>query len=719
MVIKRHLFIIGMGVLLFSALIAHPAPTQAADAVVGTGTAASCTETAFDTAIATANSGGGTITFDCGGEATISLTSQKIINASDATVTIDGNNQITLDGANRTRIFRVANGGETSLTLRNITLTNGRAEGYPDDGDDGSQGGAILFGFGNDTLRIENSRFINNTAVTNGFRWDGGGAIHIRIGQLFISDSLFEGNTAPNGGAMNILITTGTITNTVFRGNSATPPADGGGGGAIYIDNGMLTFDRILVENNTSGKFGGGYFNCGGSRNIGHETIINSTFRNNTITGTDGTGAGVYNCDDGISISGTTINNNTGPTHAGGFWHHSNSNPGSTATVLNSTISNNVATSGNGAGVTSNGPAPMTITNSLIVGNRTGVQGSAIRTGEGTVTLTNTIIANNSSAHEWVNTQCHGTIIDGGGNLQFPAENEDGRDARCSDSFPVNDPMLATLQDNGGPTPTHALLSGSPAIDAAPSCPVAVDQRGVTRPQGAACDIGPFEASSDDGEIVSGLPSDLNVMMDDTNPVIMPTFTWTHRASGEATSVPGDWYHVYVQLSYGTAELWFEASAVCSGTTCTANPNNAFRIGGAHPLPYGVFNGNHQFWVGAWTEQSNGSWTSLYSAGANFEVNRPAPGTIERLSPTTSDDAPTSFRWTADANASWYRIYAGGDNGVVFDQWFDTREVCSDGTCNASFPSWMTSGNYQWWMAGWGPGGQGEWDLEPFSFVIP
>ena len=61
--------------------------------------------------------------------------------------------------------------------------------------------------------------------------------------------------------------------------------------------------------------------------------------------------------------------------------------------------------------------------------------------------------------------------------------------------------MLGPLQDNGGPTFTHALLAGSPAIDARnPAAPgsggnacEATDQRGVARPQGAACDIGAFE----------------------------------------------------------------------------------------------------------------------------------------------------------------------------------------------------------------------------------
>lgn len=55
-------------------------------------------------------------------------------------------------------------------------------------------------------------------------------------------------------------------------------------------------------------------------------------------------------------------------------------------------------------------------------------------------------------------------------------------------------PLLGPLANNGGPTDTHALLAGSPAIDAGGTC-LATDQRGVTRPQGPACDIGAFEAA--------------------------------------------------------------------------------------------------------------------------------------------------------------------------------------------------------------------------------
>ena len=73
---------------------------------------------------------------------------------------------------------------------------------------------------------------------------------------------------------------------------------------------------------------------------------------------------------------------------------------------------------------------------------------------------------------------------------------EDGSCITATTSLAA-DPKLDPLQDNGGETETQALLEGSPAIDAVPAalCAVSEDQRGVSRPQGEACDIGAFEAA--------------------------------------------------------------------------------------------------------------------------------------------------------------------------------------------------------------------------------
>jgi hypothetical protein len=101
-------------------------------------------------------------------------------------------------------------------------------------------------------------------------------------------------------------------------------------------------------------------------------------------------------------------------------------------------------------------------------------------------------------------------ITDAGYNLV-----EDGSCITDATSF-SGDPLLGDLADNGGPTQTHALLTGSPAIDAGPptdgdpiACPPPdTDQRGVSRPQGSACDIGAFELESTNSpptiEVVGG-----------------------------------------------------------------------------------------------------------------------------------------------------------------------------------------------------------------------
>ncbi len=93
---------------------------------------------------------------------------------------------------------------------------------------------------------------------------------------------------------------------------------------------------------------------------------------------------------------------------------------------------------------------------------------------------------------------CCTQMADGGGNLQFPnrANPSDPNDPNCTAGVAIGDPLLLPLADNGGLTPTRALPPSSPAGERVTSgCPPpAADQRGVARPQGAACDAGAYEA---------------------------------------------------------------------------------------------------------------------------------------------------------------------------------------------------------------------------------
>jgi hypothetical protein len=84
----------------------------------------------------------------------------------------------------------------------------------------------------------------------------------------------------------------------------------------------------------------------------------------------------------------------------------------------------------------------------------------------------------------------------GGGNVESPGETCSFNDSTDQVNVSVFDLALEALDDNGGATETHALLPGSAAINAGtPNCPPpSTDQRGVTRPQGAACDTGAYES---------------------------------------------------------------------------------------------------------------------------------------------------------------------------------------------------------------------------------
>jgi hypothetical protein len=141
----------------------------------------------------------------------------------------------------------------------------------------------------------------------------------------------------------------------------------------------------------------------------------------------------------------------------------------------------------------------MALTNSTVSGNDARVRGGGISGFYGTVT--NTIVAGNSAV-------VTGANCDSAANSPFGFNLTD--DTSCGFSaagdLVVADAMLGPLQDNGGPTETHALLAGSPAINAAscgfPPPTTDTDQRGVLRPQGAACDIGAFEV-----EVAASIPA--------------------------------------------------------------------------------------------------------------------------------------------------------------------------------------------------------------------
>ena len=297
-----------------------------------------------------------------------------------------------------------------------------------------------------------------------------GGGIHIH-GTLRLSDSVITGNQAGGGGGIfngGILF----LSNTRIENNTATAT-----GGGIYNGGVLEAVETDLVDNRAGS--GGGIFN------VGILTAQRSTIRGNT---TRYGGGGILNSTIGVShLEYTTINENA--SHSGGGIRNFGQ-----LTLENSTVSGNTGRFGGGI-LNEN---YIRISNTTVSGNR-GDYGGGISVNpvawNPTTELNNTIIAANTAALEGAD--CSGSVTSLGHNL-LGSDEHCGIQATAGDligtrSQPV-DPRLGPLGYNGGPTETHALLLGSPAIDSGGDDPVSsTDQRGLARPQGSASDIGAYE----------------------------------------------------------------------------------------------------------------------------------------------------------------------------------------------------------------------------------
>ena len=152
-------------------------------------------------------------------------------------------------------------------------------------------------------------------------------------------------------------------------------------------------------------------------------------------------------------------------------------------TIVNSTIAHNSSTEGLGAiGANSS----VTIVNSAIVSNRSETAPAAA-VGGVPLTVRNSVFADNRDANGLLSCTSSGPLTSFGGNVSDDASCGTGATDR-----PNVNPVLGVLSLHGGTTRVYDLFPGSPAIDGASQCP-AVDQRGVARPQGPACDSGPYE----------------------------------------------------------------------------------------------------------------------------------------------------------------------------------------------------------------------------------
>ena len=337
----------------------------------------------------------------------------------------------------------------------------------------------------------------------------GTNAVNVPAGVYALTLGALAINTLPNN-----LTITGT-------GAPGTVIVDGSGlSGVFAFFSGTIALDNLVIRNGSSGTSNPGAFGVctGGGILVGEGatvTVNTSAITHNQAPNASGGGICVAGT---LALTDSTVSGNTATFGGGGIRVLFNS-----AVITRSTISGNQVTAngGNGGGIETQGA--LQVVNSTVSGNSTlngGGSGISVDNGDGaeSLTLTQSTLAGNSGdgqlgvfsgpavvestiiANPASGPNC--VIFD---NVAYTSNGHNLESASaCRFTAPTDrsdtDPRLGPLADNGGPTRTHALLAGSPAIDAgaATTCP-ATDQRGVTRPQNASggaasvCDIGAYE----------------------------------------------------------------------------------------------------------------------------------------------------------------------------------------------------------------------------------
>lgn len=404
-----------------------------------------------------------------------------------------GAGSTTIDGNNLDRIFHIlgANVEVVGVTVVNGALTSGRGGAISNDGgtlllrdsivanSSASDCGGLAnhaIGNGQASSTLQNVQVMGNAAVStvSGIGFGGGicniadsfgGTAMLTVTHSTVADNSAAGNlnaSGMGGGVANAALTCSSCSAIAVIQTSAIRDNSGrlGGGvassalqptGAFTV---RLTVDRTTVHGNVANGAADDYKGRGGGILVasGVTRITNSTISNNLATGPGATGTG----------------------KAGGLWVFGNYNEPAQVTISNTTIAENSAiTEGGGVRVSDHGGSTRV------------------------VTFINTIVADNIAP---ISPNCSDPLnsnVSAGFNL----EDGDSCSFDHAADFTLTDPQLGPLQDNGGPTETHAILPPSPAVDQG-HCPDAgTDQRGVPRPfdfpaaanAADGCDIGAYE----------------------------------------------------------------------------------------------------------------------------------------------------------------------------------------------------------------------------------
>lgn len=277
-----------------------------------------------------------------------------------------------------------------------------------------------------------------------------------------------------------------TVSGLTVTGGSASGTYPNNSGAGIYVDHASLVLDSCKINGNTATQWGGGVYSNGKFKGPNAMVVITDSTLSSNIAGESGGGIysdGAFSGHADLQITNSTVSGNSAVEDGGGIYNAGNAGE-STLEVGNSTFSGNSAQL-SGGGIYNYGPfgiasvqiREVTFADNIAQSSGGGIYNfNHVGVGQATIDLGDTILKAGAGTGNISNDL--GTVTSAGYNLS----SDDGGGFLTGPGDQINtDPMLGLLQDNGGPTLTHALLPDSPAIDASDpnfTPPPFFDQRG-------------------------------------------------------------------------------------------------------------------------------------------------------------------------------------------------------------------------------------------------
>ena len=407
-------------------------------------------------------------------------------------------------------------------------------------------GVAVFGGFaGTETARTQRDPALNVTILSG------------EIGAAGNSDNSHHVVTGATGATLD------GFTITAGNANIDTSVCPLGCGGGMLNNSSSPTLANVTFTGNSAVFFGGGMFNW----NSSSPALTNVTFTGNSVTSAYGGGMANW-ISSSPTLTNVTFTGNSAGYEGGGMHNKNSSSP--------------------------------TLTNVTFTGNSAGYGGAMANFDNSNPAIRNTIL--------WGNTAHHGAEIYTSGSFPVVSYSVMPDDLGIGTNIITDDPLLGTLGNYGGSTQTIPLLAGSSAINTGDDavCP-ATDQRGVSRPQGAHCDIGAFE-------------------LDDFTPPTVNTFTVTTLS--KSLNIP---------IIAFTASDAVGVTGYLITTAAMAPESGATDWTGTAPTTYTVAS-DGSYTLYPWAKDAVGNVSAVFASPPAVVVDTTAP-TVNTFTVTTPSNS--------------------------------------------------------------------------------